>query len=176
MIIGVPRETYPGERRVALIPAAVPILTKAGLDVLVETDAGKAAGFTDSAYQDKGARVASSRADVFTEADIILQVRTVGANPEAGRADFELLRASHVCIGLAEPLTAVAATQALSERAISLFGMEFIPRISRAQSMDVLSSMATVAGYKAVLLAAERLPKMFPMIEVILLAIGKALG
>lgn len=163
MIIGVPRETYPGERRVALIPAAVPTLTKAGLEVLVETDAGSAAGFTDSAYQGKGAQIRSSRTDVFA-ADIILQVRTVGANPDAGRADLELLRAGHVCIGLAEPLTAAAVMQALSERAISLFGMEFIPRISRAQSMDVLSSMATVAGYKAVLLAAERLPKMFPML------------
>jgi NAD(P) transhydrogenase subunit alpha len=164
VIIGVPRETYPGERRVALIPAAVSTLTKAGLDVLVETDAGSAAGFTDSAYQDKGAQIGASRADVFATADIILQVRTVGANPEAGRADLELLRAGQVCIGLAEPLTSVSATQALSERTISLFAMEFIPRISRAQSMDALSSMATVAGYKAVLLAAERLPKMFPML------------
>lgn len=164
MIIGVPRETYPGERRVALIPAAVPPLIKAGLDVLLETNAGSAAGFVDSAYQDKGAQTASSRTDVFATADIILQVRTVGANPEAGQADLALLRAGQVCIGLAEPLTAVSAMQALSERNISLFALEFIPRISRAQSMDVLSSMATVAGYKAVLLAAERLPKMFPML------------
>lgn len=164
MIIGVPRETYPGERRVALIPAAVPPLIKAGLDVLVETEAGSAAGFTDSAYQDKAAQIGASRADVFAAADIILQVRTVGANPETGQADLALLRAGHVCIGLAEPLTAVPAMQALSERTISLFALEFIPRISRAQSMDVLSSMATVAGYKAVLLAAERLPKMFPML------------
>lgn len=164
MIIGVPRETYPGERRVALIPPAIPPLTKAGLGVVVEANAGSAAGFGDSAYQAKGAQIEASRADVFAAADIILQVRTVGSNPEAGQADLELLRAAQVCIGFAEPLTATPATQALSERKISLFAMEFIPRISRAQSMDALSSMATVAGYKAVLLAAERLPKMFPML------------
>ena len=164
MIIGVPKETYPGERRVALIPAAVPALTKAGLDVIVETDAGRAAGFSDSAYQDKGAQIVSPRAEVFAAADVILQVRTLGANPQAGRAELGLLRAGQVCIGFAEPLTACQAVQALSEHNVSLFAMELIPRISRAQSMDALSSMATVAGYKAVLLAAERLPKMFPML------------
>ena len=105
MIIGIPKETYPGERRVALVPAAVPTLSKAGLTVVVETDAGSAAGFLDSAYQDKGAQIAASRADVFTAADVILQVRTVGANPEAGRADLGLLRAGQVCIGFAEPLS-----------------------------------------------------------------------
>ncbi len=115
MIIGIPKETYPGERRVALVPAAVPTLSKAGLTVVVETDAGSAAGFLDSAYQDRGAQIVASRADVFTAADVILQVRTVGANPEAGRADLGLLRAGQVCIGFAEPLTAAPAAQALSE-------------------------------------------------------------
>ena len=170
MIIGIPRETFPGECRVALIPPIVPQLLKAGLaglDVVVESDAGSRAGFVDQMYLDKGARVVASRAEVFAIADVILQVRTVGANPDAGRADLDLSHAEQVFIGLADPWelgTHTDLIQELKTQGLTLFAMELIPRISRAQSMDVLSSMATVAGYKAVLLAAERLPKMFPML------------
>ena len=163
MIVGVPTETYPGERRVAIIPAVIPALTKAGLDVLVETGAGVAAGFLDTAYIEKGARIATDRQQVFTDADVILQVRCLGANPVAGRADLDLLRPGQTVIGFSEPLGEPDAARELAARGVSAFSMELIPRISRAQSMDALSSMATISGYKAVLLAASTLPRMFPM-------------
>ncbi|MBN1919039.1 MAG: Re/Si-specific NAD(P)(+) transhydrogenase subunit alpha [Verrucomicrobia bacterium] len=162
MIVGVPKETYPGERRVAVVPGVVPALTKAGVSVLVEAGAGDAAGFPDAEYRDKGAAIVG-RAEVFAKADVILQVRTLGANPEAGKADLPLMRKGQAVIGLAEPFTALDAAEALAGRGVTLFGMELMPRITRAQSMDALSSQATVAGYKAVLLAAEALPRMFPM-------------
>jgi NAD(P) transhydrogenase subunit alpha len=163
MIIGIAKETYPGERRVALSPAATASLCSAGLEVVVEQGAGVAAGFSDATYQDKGARIAATRNDVFA-ADCLLQVRTLGANLQAGEADLPRLRAGQTVIGLADPLGEPRAAQRLAERGVTLLAMELIPRITRAQSMDALSSMATVAGYKAVLLAAETLPKMFPML------------
>ena len=164
MIVGVPAETYPGERRVAAIPAVVPALTKAGLEVLLEAGGGVSAGFLDAAYTDKGARIAGGRAQVFAEADVILQVRTLGANTIAGRADLELLRPGQTIIGFSDPLGEPAAAGELAARGVTAFSMELIPRITRAQSMDALSSMATIAGYKAVLLAAATLPRMFPML------------
>lgn len=164
MIIGVPKETFPGERRVALVPAVVPTLTKKDLEVLVESGAGAPAGFPDNAYEAKGAKVARSRADVFSSADVILQVRALGANPEAGLADLDLIRPEQTVIGMCDPLTAGEAMKQLAGRKPIVFAMELIPRITRAQSMDVLSSQATIAGYKAVLLAAEALPKMYPML------------
>jgi NAD(P) transhydrogenase subunit alpha len=164
MIVGIPTETLPGERRVATIPATVPALTKAGLDVLLETGAGTSAGFPDSAYIEKGARIASDRAQVFAEAQTILQVRALGANPVHGRPDLERLRTGQIVIGFSEPLGEPQAARDLAERGVTAFSMELIPRITRAQSMDALSSMATVAGYKAVLMAAEALPRMFPML------------
>jgi NAD(P) transhydrogenase subunit alpha len=130
--------------------------------VLVEQDAGAEAGFPDRQYLDRGVRMAA-RADVFSAADFIVQVRTLGANQEAGRADLPLLREGQVLIGFAEPLTSRQECAELATRKISLFAMELIPRITRAQSMDALSSMATLAGYRAVILAAGTLPKMFPM-------------
>ncbi len=163
MIVGVPRETFPGERRVALVPALVPGLQRAGLEVLVETGAGLEAGFTDEAYVEKGAAIAASRAEVFEKAGIVLQVRAPGANPGEGARDLELLREGQVVIGFCDPLLSVETTRALAERGVTLFSMELMPRITRAQSMDALSSMATIAGYKAVLLAANTLPRMFPM-------------
>ncbi len=163
MIVGVPRETFPGERRVALVPALLPGLTRAGLEVLVETGAGTEAGFTDEAYTDKGTTIAGSRAELFSRADVILQVRAPGSNPEEGRKDLELLREGQVVIGFCDPLLSLEITRALAERGVTLFSMELMPRITRAQSMDALSSMATIAGYKAVLLAANTLPRMFPM-------------
>ena len=163
MIVGVPRETFPGERRVALVPAALPALTGASLQVLVETGAGAAAGFADGAYADKGARIAASHAELFAEADVVLQVRSPGAAGEAGQADLAALRGGQVIIGFSEPLGEPAVAQAVAERGATSLSMELIPRITRAQSMDALSSMATIAGYKAVLLAANALPRMFPM-------------
>ncbi|MDA1091871.1 MAG: Re/Si-specific NAD(P)(+) transhydrogenase subunit alpha [Acidobacteria bacterium] len=164
MIVGIPKETLPGERRVATIPATVPTLRKAGLDVLLESGAGVAAGFPDEAYLEKGARIASDRAQVFAEAEAILQVRALGANPVHGRADLARLRAGQIVIGFSEPLGEPQAALELATHGVTAFSMELIPRITRAQSMDALSSMATIAGYKAVLLAAGALPRMFPML------------
>jgi len=161
--VGVPRETFPGERRVALTPRATEALGKLGAGVVIEQAAGAEAGFQDDQYAAKGARLVT-RADVFAQADIILQVRALGANPEAGRADVRLMHPGQLVIGFGEPLTAAPEIMELMGAGVSHFAMELIPRITRAQSMDALSSMATIAGYQAVLLAATTLPKMFPML------------
>src|SRR3989304_7201890 len=164
MVIGIPKETFPGERRVALIPSAIPALTRAGLDILVETSAGDNAGFSDTAYKESGASIALSRGEVFASSDIILQVRAIGANPDAGRSDIELMKQGQVLIGFLDSLTSSMMIREAAAKGVTAFAIEFLPRISRAQSMDALSSMAFIAGYKAVLLAAERLPRMFPML------------
>jgi NAD(P) transhydrogenase subunit alpha len=160
--LGVARETFPGERRVALTPRACEALKKIGMAVLVEENAGAAAGFADRQYLDRGSTMAA-RAEVFATADVIVQVRTLGANPDAGRADLPLMRAGQLVIGFGEPLTAPESCAALAARKVSLFAMELVPRITRAQSMDALSSMASLAGYRAVILAATTLSKIFPM-------------
>lgn len=121
------------------------------------------AGFSDELYASRGARL-GGRADVFREADALVQVRSLGANPEAGRADLALLRPGQILIGFGEPLTSAKECSDLAAAGVSFFAMELMPRITRAQSMDALSSMATVSGYRAVLLAAVNLPKMFPML------------
>ena len=164
MIVGVPKETYPGEHRVALVPAAIPALSKAGLEVLVESQAGAQAGYLDSAYSEKGAKIAASRGEVFESADFILQLRLLGANQDEGQNDLPLFRSGQILIGMAEALSAPHSVKELASKGVLAFAMELIPRITRAQSMDVLSSMGTVGGYKAVLLAADSLPKMFPML------------
>lgn len=156
MRIGVPRESFPGENRVALNPTAVTALKKSGLDVAVERDAGSAAGFTDAAYEQAGASLVS-RSDVFSTADILLQVRSIP--PETST-----LHRGQVVIGFADPLGSPDAIRALAEAGVTAFSMELMPRITRAQSMDALSSMATIAGYKGVLMAANQLPRMFPML------------
>jgi len=163
LTVGIPRETFPGEQRVALIPEVINPLVKAGLKVTVETGAGEKAGIPDRAFKDKGSEIAGNRAELFSAADIILQVRGVGANPEAGRADIELVRPGQTLVGFFEPFTPEKSTRELSGRGVNVMAMELMPRITRAQSMDALSSMATIAGYKAVLLAATHLPRMFPM-------------
>jgi NAD(P) transhydrogenase subunit alpha len=163
MIIAVAKETYPGERRVALVPTSLTALKKIGCQVHLEAGAGQAAGFPDDAYRAAGAEIVGDRRRLFEVADVLLQVRSLGANPAAGRADLELLRDGSVVVGSSDPLGNPAAVKELAERGVTLFAMELIPRITRAQSMDVLSSMATISGYKAVLLAANHLPKMFPM-------------
>lgn len=161
--IGVPRETAPGECRIALIPEGVAALKKAGFEVFIESGAGESAGLLDAAYQDRGATILPTRAEVFAQADVILQVRAFGANLDKGRDDFALYRPGQSIVALVEPLAEAAFAREGAEKGIQIFSMELMPRITRAQSMDALSSMATIAGYKAVLLAATELPKMFPM-------------
>jgi len=164
MIVGVVRETFPGERRVALTPAVLPNLARAGFRVVVEAGAGEAAGFDDAAYAEKGAEIAASRDEVFGRADVLVQVRGYGANPEAGRADLGRLRPGQVLVGFLDPIANPEAAAELAAREVTAFALELLPRITRAQPMDALSSQATVAGYKAALLAAEALPKLFPML------------
>ena len=155
MRVGVPKETAPRETRVSLIPAGAATLKKAGLEVVAEAGAGAAAGFPDDAYREQGVTIVS-RSDVFQTADILLQVR---AAPATGP-----LRAGQIVIGFADPLGAPQAVRDIAATGATLLSMELMPRITRAQSMDALSSMATVAGYKGVLLAADALPRMFPML------------
>ncbi|MGI9427828.1 MAG: Re/Si-specific NAD(P)(+) transhydrogenase subunit alpha [Bythopirellula sp.] len=164
MKVAVLRETFPGERRVALVPAVAALLTKAGWQVLLESGAGDAAGITDEDYRAKGVEVVADRRAACEQADVVLQVRTLGSNLEAGRDDLQLFKPGQVVIGCSDPLGNPQAIKELADHKITLFAMEMIPRITRAQSMDVLSSMATIAGYKAVLEAANHLPKMFPML------------
>jgi NAD(P) transhydrogenase subunit alpha len=154
MRIGVPRETAPGERRVALVPEVVGKLVPAGFDVVVQRGAGKAASFPDTAYEEAGARLA----DDWADADAVVKVQKPSED-EAGR-----LREGQVLIGFLQPLTDAEGIERLAARGVVAFAMESIPRITRAQPMDALSSQATVSGYKATLLAAERLPKFFPML------------
>jgi NAD(P) transhydrogenase subunit alpha len=163
MKIAVAKETYPGEQRVALIPASLAALKKLGGEVCVEAGAGTAAGFSDDAYRAAGAEIVTDRRQLFDAADVLVQVRTLGANSMAGRGDLDLVHDGLVIVGTADPLGNPRAAKELADRGVTLFAMELIPRITRAQSMDVLSSMATISGYKAVLLAADRLPKIFPM-------------
>ncbi len=163
MIVGVARESYPGERRVALVPSVVPNLVKAGLEVVVEAGAGQEAGYTDAQYLEKGAKILPDRAAVFSAADILVQVLGYGANDVNGEADLPLLRKEQILIGFLRPLGAIDTVQQIAATGVTSFSVELVPRTTRAQSMDALSSMATISGYKAVLVAANTLPKIFPM-------------
>ena len=163
MIVGVPREGYPGERRVALVPAVLPNLKKAGLDVLVEPGAGQAAGYPDADYVGKGAKLARTREEVFGTADIIVQFLCHGANDKTGKADVPLYRRDQILIGFLRPLGTLETVQDIARAGVTSFSVELMPRVTRAQSMDALSSMATICGYKAVLIAADTLPRIFPM-------------
>ena len=164
MKIGVLKETYPGEQRVALVPSVVPSLIKGGMEVFIESRAGEQAGYPDSAYVEKGGKIADSREQVFQIVDCILQVRLLGANLHEGKADLPAFRKGQMLVGIAEALSHPQSVQDLAARGVTSFALELMPRITRAQSMDILSSMGTVAGYKAVVLAANTLPKMFPML------------
>jgi len=155
MIASVPKETAPDEQRVALVPELVPRLTKAGLEVIVQSGAGESAGFFDAAYEGKGARL---EAEVFDKADVVLKVQPPTID-EIGRMNED-----SILIGFLQPYTNATAVKALVARKITAFSMELMPRITRAQSMDALSAMSTVAGYKAVLIAASRLPRFFPLL------------
>jgi NAD(P) transhydrogenase subunit alpha len=164
LIVGVPKECFPGERRVALVPTAVKTLSRLGVEVCLETMAGAGAGFPDAAYTDTGAKVTTDRDQLFRDADVITQVRACAASAEYGQADLKRLREGQVLIAQCEPLSDPEEMVALAERKAVVFALELVPRITRAQSMDVLSSMATISGYKSVLLAACELPQMFPML------------
>jgi NAD(P) transhydrogenase subunit alpha len=164
MIVGVPRESFPGERRVALVPSVIPNLAKAGLEVLIEAGAGIEAGYPDSEYTGKGAKIASDRAEVFRAADVILQVLCYGSNDQTGAADLPLLRRGQVLIGFLRPLGALNTVQEIAATGATSFSVELVPRTTRAQSMDALSSMGTICGYKAVLVAAGTMPRIVPML------------
>jgi len=164
MILGVPKESYPGERRVAIVPAAVPPLSKAGLEVLVEAGAGVEAGYRDQDYTAKGAKLASDRAEVFRTADIVVQVLCFGSNDITGKADLPLMRSGQTIVGFLRPLGKLQELQDLAKTGVTSFAVELMPRSTRAQSMDALSSMGTICGYKAVIMAADTLPRIFPML------------
>jgi NAD(P) transhydrogenase subunit alpha len=164
MIVGVPRESFPGERRVAMVPAVIPSLAKAGLEVVVEAGAGKEAGYLDADYAAKGAKILPTRADVFAAADIVTQVLCYGSNDRTGKADVPLYRPNQVLIGFLRPLGSLETIQEIASKGVTAFSIELMPRTTRAQSMDALSSMATISGYKAVIIAADTLPKIFPML------------
>ena len=163
MIVAVPRETWPGERRVALVPDAVKLLAGAGLEVAVEAAAGEAAGFDDAAYVAAGASIVADPSALLGRADLVLKVQPPRAL-EGGGHEIDRLRQGATLVGLLRPLDLPDVARLLAERGVTAFALELIPRITRAQSMDVLSSMATVAGYHAVLLGASALPKLFPML------------
>ena len=163
MIVGVPKESYPGERRVALVPVAVPNLVKAGLEVIVEAGAGEQAGYPDAAYVEKGAKIVPDRAAVFGAADIVVQVLCYGSNDVTGKADLPLMRRGQAIIGFLRPLGSAEIVEQIAQAGVTSFSVELMPRTTRAQSMDALSSMGTICGYKATLLAAETSPRIFPM-------------
>jgi NAD(P) transhydrogenase subunit alpha len=163
MQVGIPKETFPGERRVALVPADVARLAKNGLGVIVEPGAGVAAGFPDAAYEEKGAKLAFSREGAFS-ADIVAQVRAGGANGQHGQSDLAWLKPGRIVVAAVDPLGAPQQVAEIAKTGATLFALELMPRTTRAQAMDVLSSMANLAGYRAVLLAAVELPKIFPLL------------
>lgn len=164
MIIGIPKESYPGERRVALVPSVLATLTKAGFEVHVQAGAGFDAGYPDSLYIEKGAKMVSDRAAVFAAADIIAQVLCYGANDVNGELDVRLYRRNQILVGFLRPFGAQEVVEKIAQAGVTSFSVELMPRTTRAQSMDALSSMATVAGYKAVLEAAGTHPRIFPML------------
>src|SRR6266478_2605649 len=155
MVVSVPKETVLGEQRVALVPELVPRLTKVGLDVVVQSRAGESAGFFDAEYEGKGARLEE---EVFGKAAILLKVQPPTID-EIGRMNEDSL-----LISFLQPYDNPTGIKALAARKITAFSMELMPRITRAQPMDALSAMSTIAGYKAVLIAATRLPKFFPLL------------
>ncbi len=164
MIIGVPKESYPGERRVALVPLVIPNLTKAGHQVVLESGAGVSAGYPDAQYTEKGAKIADTRGEVFAQADLIVQVLCYGSNDITGEADLPLLKRGQVLIGFLRPLGSAQVLQKLAATGVISFAVELMPRTTRAQSMDALSSMGTICGYKAVLLCADASPRILPML------------
>ena len=164
MIIGIPLEIKPGEQRVAMIPANIQAWSEKGVEFLVQAGAGNNAGHSDSDYQEAGATIVHDRAEIFAKSDIVLQVQSFGANDKNSDQDLPLLRQGQLIAGMMDPLASPQTAQQLAEKGVSAVAMELVPRISRAQDMDVLSSMATLAGYKAVLIGAAELPQIMPML------------
>lgn len=164
MIVGVLKESYPGERRVGLVPMVVPSLVKAGFEVVIEAGAGVEAGYPDAQYVEKGAKICPQRVSVFNAADIVVQVLCYGSNDVTGAADLPLLRRDQILIGFLRPLGSLEVIRQIADVGVTSFAIELIPRTTRAQSMDALSSMGTICGYKAVLIAADTLPRFFPML------------
>jgi len=164
MIVGVPGESFPGERRVALVPVVIPGLAKAGFEVVVEAGAGVEAGYPDAEYAAKGAKILRTRAEVFGAADIVVQVLCYGSNDRTGKADLPLMRRGQGLIGYLRPLGSLETLREIAATGVTSFSIELMPRTTRAQSMDALSSMGTICGYKAVLIAADTVPKIFPML------------
>jgi NAD(P) transhydrogenase subunit alpha len=164
VIIGIPAEIKAGEKRVAMSPANVQSLTDRGVKVVIQADAGTAAGYPDAEYSAAGAEVNADRTQLFASADIILQVQSFGSNNDNSEADLALVRKDQLIIGMMDPLASPQAAQAVADKGATAIALELVPRISRAQSMDVLSSMATLAGYKAVLMGASAAPRIFPML------------
>ena len=164
MILGVPRETFAGERRVALVPSSIPTITKGGLEVIVEGAAGAQAGYPDAEYVAKGAKMVPKRSDLFAAAEILVQVLCYGSNDSTGQADVPLFHNGQLLIGFLRPLGALGPLQEIAAKGVTSFAVELMPRTTRAQSMDALSSMGTICGYKAVLIAADTLPRIFPML------------
>jgi len=160
MVVGVPRENRTGETRVGLTPTALPQLTKAGFDVVIESGAGALAGYPDAAFTDRGARI-GTRDDAFA-ADVLVQVNVMDG--DASNAELSKLRQGQVVIGAVAPFARPELVKAIAGTGATLFALELVPRSTRAQSMDILSSQAAVAGYKAVLIGASELPKMFPLL------------
>jgi H+-translocating NAD(P) transhydrogenase subunit alpha len=164
MIVGVPRESYPGERRVAIVPAVLANLAKAGIQVTIEAGAGAAAGYPDGEYSEKGAKIVGTRAEVFAAAEIVVQVLCHGSNDRTGKADLPLLRRGQILVGFLRPLGTLETLKEVAATGATSFAVELMPRTTRAQSMDALSSMGTICGYKAVVMAADTLPRIFPML------------
>lgn len=165
MKVGIPKEIAAGERRVALVPAAVGRLAKAGLEVLVEAGAGEAALFANKEYAEAGARIVPDASALYGQADAILKVQRPVFNPGTGAHEVDLFRPGETVISLFVPSDDPDLVRRAADRKISYFSMDLIPRISRAQPMDARSAMSTLAGYKAVLLAADAYDRLFPMLS-----------
>jgi len=164
VIIGIPSEIKTGEKRVAMSPANVQSLTDKSVKVLIQSDAGNAAGYPDNEYLAAGATITGDRAEIFASADIVLQVQSFGSNNENSADDLAMIRQGQLIIGMMDPLASPQAALDVAGKGATAIALELVPRISRAQSMDVLSSMATLAGYKAVLMGASSSPRIFPLL------------
>lgn len=164
MIIGITKELAKREKRVALCPENIKPFTDEGIEVWVQSEAGNAAGFLDSDFESAGAKIITDRAQLFQVADIILQVQSFGCNTDNYQQDLNMLRPDQLVIGMMDPLASPQAAQEVAKTGATAIALELVPRISRAQSMDVLSSMATLAGYRSVLLGAEAAPRILPML------------
>ncbi|MCG8311664.1 MAG: NAD(P)(+) transhydrogenase (Re/Si-specific) subunit alpha, partial [Pseudomonadales bacterium] len=162
MLVGIPKEIYPGENRVAVIPAGIPQLTDAGFDVVVQSGAGDAAHYEDEDYRNVGASIAADAKSLFEQADIVLKVRQPVVDDTIN--EVELIKDGSVLVCMMDAFFHLDEVQKLAEKKVQTFALEFIPRITRAQSMDVLSSMAAIAGYRGVLAGAMTLPQYFPML------------